>query len=112
MDAILGAAGLGDIGEHFPDKDPAYLGASSILLLGRVVGLIHKDDWKIVNVDATVICERPKLSAYKDSIRRSLAEALEIPTDRVSVKAKTNEGFCPEGTGEAVSALAVASLEK
>ena len=111
-DAHLGAAGLGDIGEHFPDTDPAYRGASSIELLKRIVKLVRQSGFKIVNVDATVICERPKLSAYKESIRRSLADALEIPFDRTSVKAKTKEGFGPEGTGEAVSVLAVASLEK
>jgi 2-C-methyl-D-erythritol 2,4-cyclodiphosphate synthase len=111
-DAILGAAGLGDIGEHFPDTDPAFRGASSIELLKRIVELVQQSGWTIVNVDATVICERPKLSAFKESIRRSLAGTLNVPAERVSVKAKTKEGLGPEGTGEAVSVLAVASLEK
>jgi 2-C-methyl-D-erythritol 2,4-cyclodiphosphate synthase len=111
-DALLGASALGDIGEHFPDTDPSYRGASSLMLLGRIVELIRKEGWNIVNVDATVICERPKLSAYKELIRRSLAGTLGIPADRVSIKAKTKEGLGPEGTGEAMSALAAASLEK
>jgi 2-C-methyl-D-erythritol 2,4-cyclodiphosphate synthase len=111
-DAILGAAGLGDIGEQFPDTDPAYKGASSLILLGRIADLVREKGWAIVNVDATVICERPKLSVYKEAIRESLAETLAIPADRVSVKAKTKEGLGPEGTGEAVSVLAAALLEK
>ena len=108
IDALLGAAGLGDIGEHFPDTDPAYEGADSISLLHDVVALLGRRE--ILHVDTTVLLERPKIAPYIDDIRAQLASALTIPVDCVSVKGKTNEGVDAVGRGEAIAAHAVALL--
>jgi 2-C-methyl-D-erythritol 2,4-cyclodiphosphate synthase len=110
IDALLGAAGLGDIGEHFPDTDPAYAGADSIALLRDAVALLGPRE--ILNVDTTVVMERPKLRPYKDAIRDRLAGALGVPIDRVSVKASTGEGMGFVGREEGVAALAVATLSR
>jgi len=112
MDALLGAAGLGDIGVHFPDTDDAYKDADSIVLLGRVVEAISAEGFAIVNVDATVLMERPKLASHRDAIRDRLAEALGLDRRDVNVKASTGEGMGFVGRGEGVAALAIATLQR
>ncbi|MFM1921985.1 MAG: hypothetical protein RLZZ303_3619 [Candidatus Hydrogenedentota bacterium] len=111
-DAILGAAALGDIGAHFPDTDPRFKGADSLDLLARARQLVNSAGYRVVNIDATIVAERPKLREHIDAMRQRLAEALLVRTSAVSVKAKTNEGVGPEGRGEAMSAQAVALLEE
>jgi len=110
MDALLGAAGLGDIGELFPDTDPAYAGISSLELLRRVGARVREGGWQVANVDVTLVCERPRLASYRPAMRRALASALEIADDAVSVKATTTEGMGFEGRGEGIAALAVCLL--
>lgn len=110
IDALLGAAGLGDIGQHFPDTDERYRDADSIRLLADVVALLEESRLQIVNVDATVVIERPKLAPHREAIRTVLAGALRIAPARVNVKASTGEGIGFVGRGEGVAALAVASL--
>ena len=109
-DALLGAAALGDIGTHFPDNDPRWAGASSVDFLARVVELIAARGYQVGNVDAIVLAERPKLKPYVQAIREHLASTLQIDVDRVSVKAKTNEGLGSVGRGEALAAQAIALL--
>ena len=109
-DAILGAAGAGDIGRHFPDTDPRWKGASSIDLLARAVDIVRDQGLEVGNVDATVIAERPKLSPYVDAMRANLARVLGVSIDRVSVKGKTNEGVGELGRGEAIAVHAIALL--
>ena len=109
-DALLGAAALGDIGTHFPDTDPRWAESSSLNFLARVVELIAARGFQVGNVDATVLAERPKLKPYVQAIRERLASTLQIDVDRVSVKAKTNEGLGPVGCGEALAAQAIALL--
>ncbi len=110
IDSLLGAAALGDIGQHFPDKDPAYLGVSSLKLLGHTVSLIREKGFEISHTDLTIICQRPKLAAFIPEMRRTLAERMAVPLASVSVKATTTEGLGYEGRGEGISALAVAAL--
>jgi 2-C-methyl-D-erythritol 2,4-cyclodiphosphate synthase len=112
IDATLGAAALGDIGRHFPDTDPAYEGADSIELLQRIVALIGDQGWHVVNVDATVVCEQPRIASVADEIAGRLAAALLISAERVSVKGTTNEGMGFVGRGEGMAAIAVALLER
>lgn len=112
MDALLGAAALGDIGKLFPDKDDAYLGADSIGLLKTVVALLHARGWRVGNVDATVIAQRPKLAPFIDAMRGKLAEAMQTELENVSVKATTEEHLGFTGSGEGISAHAVCLLEK
>lgn len=112
MDALLGAAGLGDIGEQFPDGDEAYLGISSLLLLQKVAGLLEECGWSVGNVDATVVAQAPKLSPYKDQMRRQIAQALGVDAAKISVKATTTEKMGPEGRGEGISAVAACILKK
>jgi len=112
IDALLGAAGLGDIGGHFPDTDPEYEGASSMELLKQVVDEVTSSGYRIGNVDAVVIAEAPRISEYKKRIEQSLADALGIDPDRVSVKGKTAERLGPIGAGEAIAAQAVALVEE
>ena len=109
-DALLGAAGLGDIGTHFPDNDPRWAGASSLELLARVVELVIQKGYRVANVDATVMAERPKLMAHVQAMRERLASVLQIDVDQVNIKAKTNEGLESVGRGEAMAAQAVALL--
>jgi 2-C-methyl-D-erythritol 2,4-cyclodiphosphate synthase len=111
-DALLGAAGLGDIGEHFPDTDPAYAGADSAVLLTRSLKLVRDAGWAIVNLDCTVHAQQPKLSPYKPRIRARLAELLGINPDAVNVKAKTGERVGPVGREEAMCADAVVLLQR
>ena len=112
IDALLGAAGLGDIGEHFPDTDERWAGADSLALLRSVVALVGDRDLRVAHVDATVVMERPKLGAHKAAIRASLAAALGVGAERVNVKATTGEGMGFVGRGEGVAALAVATLAR
>jgi len=106
-DALLGAAGLGDIGELFPDTDDRFKGADSLKLLAGVGGKIRGKNFRISNVDATVIAQAPKLTAFKRRMEENLANALGIPASDVSVKAKTNEGFDAVGRNEAIAVFAV-----
>jgi 2-C-methyl-D-erythritol 2,4-cyclodiphosphate synthase len=110
IDALLGAAGLGDIGEHFPDSDERWLDADSMQLLERVVEIVRAAGLEIVNVDCTVVMEAPKLSPHRQAIRARLAGVLKLELARVNVKASTGEGVGFVGRGEGVAALAIASL--
>jgi 2-C-methyl-D-erythritol 2,4-cyclodiphosphate synthase len=112
IDALLGAAGLGDIGGHFPPGDPRWKGADSREMLRLVVAELEAHGWSIGNVDANVIIERPRLAPYIVAIRACLAETLGLDTGRVSVKAKTNERLGPVGDGSAMVAEAVALIER
>jgi 2-C-methyl-D-erythritol 2,4-cyclodiphosphate synthase len=109
-DALLGAAGLGDIGEHFPDTDERWLGADSTQLLASVVQSVRDADLQIVNVDCTVVIEAPKLLPHKPAIRERLAGVLGLEVARVNVKASTGEGMGFVGRGEGVAALAIVAL--
>ena len=112
MDALLGAAALGDIGRHFPDTDPAYEGASSIRLLTQVGELIRQSGYRIGNIDAVIIAQRPKMKPHIERMRRNIAEALRTETERISVKATTEEGMGFTGSGEGISSQAVCLLEE
>ena len=110
MDAMLGAAALGDIGLHFPDSDPAYKGADSLNLAGHVSRILEDNGWIIENVDSTVIAQAPKLRPYIDQMRTNIARALRIDVTKVSVKATTEEHLGFTGRGEGISAQAAALL--
>ena len=112
IDALLGAAALGDIGSHFPDTDPQWEGADSSALLEQVVKEIRAAGYRIGNVDATVICERPKLRPKVDEIRSRLSELLAIPSSRLSIKGKTNEKMDDVGAGVGIEAHAVCLLDE
>jgi 2-C-methyl-D-erythritol 2,4-cyclodiphosphate synthase len=112
IDAVLGAAGLGDIGRHFPDTDSRYQNADSIGLLERVAALVGEGDWKVVNVDATVVCEQPSIAPMAEAMAARLAGALGIAPERVSVKGTSNEGLGFIGRGEGIATIAVALLER
>ena len=112
MDALLGAAALGDIGHLFPDKDPAYEGADSVELLRQVMRVLEEHGWKLGNADVTVIAQRPKLAPHIPEMRRILAEAMGTTIDRVSVKATTEEGLGFSGEGLGIAAHAVALIEE
>ena len=112
IDALLGAAGLGDIGQRFPPDDPAYAGADSLRLLAEVRAAVEEAGYRPVNVDATVIAERPRLEPHVAAMRRAIGGALGLDEGRVSVKATTNEGIGDIGRGEAIAALAVALLDE
>ena len=111
IDALLGAAGAGDIGEHFPDSDARWRGASSIAMLRKVVRLLADKGWRVSNVDTIVCLEEPKLMPYKKAIRAKLAGVLGVAPGAVGVKAKTTEGLGPVGQKKAVSASSVALIE-
>ena len=112
MDALLGAATLGDIGKHFPDTDPAYKGISSIRLLEHVANLLEEHQFLIENIDATIIAQRPKMRPYIDTMRENIAKALKIEADQINVKATTEEGLGFTGSGEGISSQAICMLEK
>ena len=112
MDALLGAAGLGDIGQHFPDTDPAYAGADSLKLLEHVAGLLRERGFAVGNVDATVLAQRPKLAPHIPQMRENLAQAMGVGPEQVNVKATTEEGLGFTGSGEGMAAHAVALIEK
>jgi 2-C-methyl-D-erythritol 2,4-cyclodiphosphate synthase len=109
-DALLGAAGLGDIGQHFPDTDERYRDADSMLLLRTVVATLAERGLAVVHVDATVVMERPKLAPHRDAIRATLADGLGVTREQVNVKASTGEGMGFVGRGEGIAALAVATV--
>jgi len=110
MDALLGAANLGDLGRHFPSEDPAYAGASSLGLLKRVGALIREAGFAVASLDATVIAQAPRLVPHIGAMRDAIAVALGIESGQVSVKATTNDGLGVVGSGEAIAALAIALL--
>ncbi|MFG0335156.1 MAG: 2-C-methyl-D-erythritol 2,4-cyclodiphosphate synthase [Maioricimonas sp. JB049] len=110
-DALLGATGLGDIGEWFPDNDPRHAGADSAVLLTQVVTEVRSRGWNVVNVDCIVFAQKPKLSPYKQTMAQRIAGLLEIPADRVNVKAKTGEKVGPIGREEAIAAEVVVLLQ-
>lgn len=110
MDALLGAAALGDIGQHFPDTDPKYKGISSIALLKEVGALLEKEGYIIENIDATIIAQRPKLAAYRPQMAKNIAEVLHLEVNQVSVKATTEEGLGFTGSGEGISSQAITLL--
>lgn len=112
MDALLGAAALGDIGKHFPDTDPAYKGISSILLLEHVGKLIEEKGYLIGNIDATIIAQRPKMAPHIAQMRKNMAGALHISEDRINVKATTEEGLGFTGEGLGISSQAICLLEE
>jgi len=111
-DALLGAAAMGDIGTHFPDSDPQWSGASSLDFLSNVVELLAQEGWGVTNVDSTIMAERPKIGPYREKIRQSLAPVLGLSVDRVSIKAKTNEGLDSLGRNEAIAAHAVVLIHR
>lgn len=111
-DALLGASRLGDIGEHFPDNDPEYAGADSLILLGLVSELIRENGFDIIDVDSVVVAQEPKLSPYRDQMRKNLSEAIGIGIDNVGVKATTTEHLGFTGRGEGISAYATCLLIK
>ena len=110
MDSLLGAAGLGDIGKHFPDTDPAYAGADSLKLLDHVVALLEQKGWRVGNVDATILAQRPKLAPHIPAMRENLACRMKIPAEQVNVKATTEEGLGFTGSGEGMAAHSVCLL--
>ena len=112
MDALLGAAALGDIGKHFPDSDPAYKGASSLALLSHVAGLLDQGGWRVENADLTIVAQRPKLAAYLPQMVQAIAETLGVRPDQINVKATTEEGLGFTGTGQGIAAHAVALIER
>ncbi len=110
-DSLLGAAALGDIGKHFPDNDPAYEGADSLVLLGRVVELISSKGYRVNNIDATVIAQAPKMAPYIEKMRENIARILMVEVDRVNVKATTEEKMGFTGRKEGISAHCVCLIE-
>lgn len=112
IDALLGAAGLGDIGRHFPESDPQYDNISSLTLLAQVRELLRRQGWRVGNIDATVVAQRPKVAPYAEAMRHRLAETLGIAPDLVGVKATTTDGLGVTGRGEGMAAYAVALLER
>lgn len=112
MDALLGAAGLGDIGKAFPDTDPAYAGADSLILLDTVMEMLEKAGFRVGNVDATILAQRPKLAPFIPQMRENLAQRMKVPADRVNVKATTEEKLGFTGSGAGMAAHAVCLLEE
>lgn len=111
-DALLGAVALGDIGKHFPDTDPRYAGADSMLLLKEVVQFVRNEGYQVGNLDATILCQRPKLAGFIAAMRENIAACCEIPVSDVSVKATTEEKLGFTGSGEGIAVHAVALLER
>jgi 2-C-methyl-D-erythritol 2,4-cyclodiphosphate synthase len=112
MDALLGAAALGDIGKHFPDTDKKYSGISSILLLKNVGQLLESKNYRVANIDSVIIAQKPRMSPYIEQMRLNIAAALKLETDQVSVKATTEEGLGFTGRSEGISSQSVCLLEK
>lgn len=111
MDALLGACGERDIGEHFPDTDPAYKDISSVMLLEKVIGILEEKGFCVVNADCVVVAQEPRLSPHLDRMKEVLAETMNIAADRVGVKATTTEGMGFTGRGEGIAAMATVLLE-
>lgn len=112
MDALLGAAALGDIGKHFPDTDPAYKGADSLKLLEHVGKILDEQLYVIENIDATIIAQRPKMAPHIEAIRENVARVLGIDVEQVNIKATTEEGLGFTGSGEGISSQAICAIEK
>jgi 2-C-methyl-D-erythritol 2,4-cyclodiphosphate synthase len=112
MDALLGAVGMGDIGKHFPDTDEKYRGVSSLKLLKYVYDLLSGANYSISNIDAVIVAQKPKLAPYMDEMRKNIADVLNLPPERVNVKATTTEMMGFEGRGEGISARAVCLVTK
>lgn len=110
LDALLGAAALGDIGKHFPDTDPAYKGISSIILMEHVAGLLKEKGYVIGNIDATIIAQRPKMAPHLSMMRENMAKALGITVEQINVKATTEEGLGFTGNGQGIAVQAIALL--
>ena len=110
MDALLGAAALGDIGKHFPDTDPAYEGASSMKLLEHVGKLLEEENYQIINIDATIIAQRPKMAPHIPQMVENVARVLKLEKNQVNIKATTEEGLGFTGTGEGISSQAICAL--
>jgi 2-C-methyl-D-erythritol 2,4-cyclodiphosphate synthase len=111
IDSLLGAAGMGDIGRHFPSGVAEYKGISSLILLDKIKGELNNAGWQVGNIDATIIAEKPRLSGFIDRMRGEISRTLGIPADRVNVKAGTSEGMGFTGRGEGIEVLAVALIE-
>ena len=111
IDALLGAAGLGDIGQHFPSGEAEYEGISSLVLLDKVIEKLEEQGWRVGNIDAIVVAEKPRLSEYIDDMRRTLSQVLGIDIGKISIKASTNNGLGFIGNGEGIAAYAVALIE-
>ena len=110
MDALLGAAALGDIGQHFPDSDPAYAGCDSLWLLGRVMSLVEQEGWRVENADLTILAQKPKLMPHIPQMRQNISRAMGLPVTAVSVKATTEEGLGFTGMEQGIAAHAVVLL--
>jgi 2-C-methyl-D-erythritol 2,4-cyclodiphosphate synthase len=111
MDALLGAAGLGDIGQHFPPGEAEYEGISSLILLDKVIEKLEEKGWRVGNIDATVVAEKPRVREYIDDMRQTLSQVLGIDIGKISIKASTNNGLGFIGNGEGIAAYAVAMIE-
>ena len=111
-DALLGAAAMGDLGEHFPDTDPAYRGISSLVLLGLIGKKLHEKNYNIINIDSTIVAEAPKLSSFRKIMIEKIAEVLNLNAKNVSIKATTNEKFGAVGRSEAIAAYAVVLIRE
>ena len=111
IDALLGAAALGDIGRHFPSSDPAYQGISSIILLDRTGRMLAEHGWRVVNIDTTIVAERPLVGPFTDQMRHNISRALSIDTGQVGLKATTSDGLGFAGRAEGIAAYAVALVE-
>ena len=111
VDAMLGAAGLGDIGAHFPSSDPRYRGASSLIFLKTVADLLAREGWQVVNLDATIVAERPRLAPYVQNMRETIAESAGLAPAQVNIKCTTTDGLGFPGRGEGIGAMAVATVE-
>lgn len=111
MDALLGAAALGDIGQHFPDNDPAYAGSDSLVLLGKVMDLLAREGWRVENVDMTILAQKPKLMPHIPQMRQNFSRAMGLPVTAISVKATTEERLGFTGAEQGIAAHAVALIE-
>jgi 2-C-methyl-D-erythritol 2,4-cyclodiphosphate synthase len=111
-DALLGAAGLGDIGEHFPDTDPAYRGIDSLRLLEESFRMVRREGLRLTNADVTVVAQAPKIGPHKTAMRAKIAAVLDVSTQRINIKATTTEGVGPYGRGEAIAAMCTLLLEE
>lgn len=111
MDSLLGAAALGDIGKHFPDNDNNYKGISSLLLLKKVGELLQTNSFKIINIDSTIIAQKPKMAPFIEEMRKNIAVSLDIPLNFINVKATTEEGLGFTGTGEGISSQSICLIE-
>lgn len=111
MDALLGAAALGDIGQHFPDNDPAYAGSDSLVLLGKVMDLLAREGWRVENVDVTILAQKPKLMPHIPQMRQNFSRAMGLPVTAISVKATTEERLGFTGAEQGIAAHAVVLIE-